>query len=259
MAADIKSMIMAGDWNAISEIDKFENKQKILPDLLIASKSSDSEVRYIAASGLLFLKDSSVTDAFVRLLSDHRQEIRATSLRGMQSRTDTKILPSLLPHLENEDPDVRGEIALLIGKYGNSTLLLALKKAIEKENNKQSFQMMIKAMARLGDTVAKYSICEQLSSKNSDVVLQGVKDLEYINDPALVIYLLPALKNTTDVYNLGIPDDPKGPFARICDISVTAASKLLGSDFPFPLNGRESFSDEEINIVINCITPKSRE
>jgi hypothetical protein len=246
MESDVKAMIRDGDWDALASIDRLSDKKSVLPDLFAASRSPDADIRYLAANGLEEINDPSVTDAFVRLLADPVEKVRLVSLRGLQSRTEKRIVPSLLPHLKNSDAYVRGEIALVLGKFGDAAVLQGIKNAVEKEKVPETRKKMQLASARLGDASEREKICEQLTMKNPDSVLQGVRDLDYIADPRLARHLLPAFGNTTNVYTLGIPDDPKGPFARICDIAVVTASHLLGSSFPIQINGRENFPDNEI-------------
>jgi HEAT repeat protein len=160
----------------------------VLPDLFAASRSPDADIRYLAANGLEEINDPSVTDAFVRLLADPVEKVRLVSLRGLQSRTEKRIVPSLLPHLKNSDAYVRGEIALVLGKFGDAAVLQGIKNAVEKEKVPETRKKMQLASARLGDASEREKICEQLTMKNPDSVLTSpIRGLRGICFPPLVI------------------------------------------------------------------------
>ncbi len=216
------------------------------PVLLELLESNDAEVRDIALSCLVLTGYDETALILARSLSDKDESVRIRALQSLRSRYDNSILRELTNNLTNQDSVVRGGVARLIGLIGDVKASKPLRKRLEDETDLLAGKQIRLALARLGDEDLKEEFASLLESGTTDGGrYQTIRDFEYINDPKLAKWLLPALSDTGDAYEIGHPAE-QPQFARVCDAAVTLIGKWFDKPFSFETDDLKTYSDEEI-------------
>ncbi len=215
------------------------------PVLLELLDNEDPEIRDIALSCLVLTKYDDIAEVLAGCLSDEDESVRIRALQSLRSRYTSSILPRLGENLVNKDPAIRGGVARLIGRIGDTSAMRPLYSRIEEETDVDASKQMKLALAKLGDADMKDEFASLLDTPTSDGRYQTIRDLKYIGDSKLARRLLPALSDTGNAYQIGHPDEPP-KYARVCDAAVNLIAKWFDRPFSFEVGDLKIYSEEEI-------------
>jgi hypothetical protein len=98
-------------------------------------------------------------------------------------------------------------------------------------------------IARLEDGPARQRVLERLQDPDPRIRYRAIGELEYVNQPALVVHLRPLLADEEVVENVGQEQWPV--WHRVCDRAVEAVATLCSGALTFPLGGR-TYTAEQI-------------
>ena len=240
---ELEKKILSKDWDAVVLVDAAEDKNEALPLLKKLCDNEDNDIRIITIECLLLLDAKEIPELLVRGLSDKNETIRETSMGGLYNKYDKSIIPQLLENLNNEDEGIRDGVAFIIGKIGDNSVMPTLEKSYEKESNPETKRSMMLALAKLGDNDKREEIVSQFDKEDSNIRLQAIEDLKYINDPDLSGRILPALDDMGKAYKINPIDNL---YSRVCDAAVNLIAFLHNDPFSFEAGSKKIYTKEEI-------------
>jgi len=234
--------VLAKDWEAMNLAEDIgDTAAPMLKELL---GNHDGEIRDLALGCLVLTGDQHLTKILAQALSDTDEDVRMRALLALESRFDHTILPELLANLENADADIRTGVASMIGNLRDSSAVAPLQHRLQQEDDDESARQMRLALAKLGDESLKQEFAGQLDGANSGLRFQGIRDLAYIDDKALAARLRPALRDRTNAFEIGDPDQPR--FGRVCDAAVMVLFRWYPQALAFVTEAPRNYTDDEI-------------
>ncbi len=246
---ELEQKILSKNWDALDIVDTASRPEESLDLLTELVGHEDPEVREIALNCVSMVRDARVPKMLAGSLSDKDDDIRLFALQSLQTAYDESILGDLIANLENEDAEIRGGVALLLGEIGNPEAVEPLKARLEPEENMEAERDMKLALARLGDAEMQGFFADQMDVPDSDTRLQGLEDLRYIQDKSLSYRIMPALDDTGDGYPVTPPGEPEAEYNRVCDVAINYIAELHDQPFSFEVRETKIYSDEEIEQV----------
>lgn len=197
--------------------------------------------------------DEAVTE-LVKGLEDPDINVRNKAVRLLHRIHSPAAIDGLKKALK-DSPDewVRGNAALILGKFDAADLLGVIKEQLEREPDLKAAGQMRLAIARLEAGEARQEVIQRLSHGNARERYDAIGDLEYLNKPELVSYLVPLFSDVAEVRNVGT--EPFPVWHRVCDRAVEAVERLLSVELPFSTGGR-NYSPEEIELVRQTVARK---
>lgn len=248
---ELKEKALQGDvMNSDPIWASIEHNSEAIALMFKLSENTKSSTRSIAISCLNDIEnDPKVIQKMLNVLTDPVEDIRHTAVTYLNFNNSVAIVPQLIPHLDNSDTIVRGEIALILGNIKDPQALLALKERSKKEPALSVQKNIMLARAKLGDKEMKEKIVKQLSINDSQIRFHTLEDLKYVDDKALAWYFLPALDDKGNTYM--ISDLGREPVKHmfVCDLASDMVAAWYPGAFSFQANEHRNFSKEEIEQV----------
>ncbi|HXB72165.1 MAG TPA: HEAT repeat domain-containing protein [Candidatus Acidoferrales bacterium] len=200
------------------------------PALLPLLNDQDSQVRQLAVTCLNAAGGPSARQGLLKALRDRTDTVRAVAARFLQGHFTVEDVPILHRELSgSSDEYVREQIALLLGILGTEVHFLETQ--IVKEKDEHARHAMSLALTRLGEAVHRQELIGRLQQNEPAERVSALRDLPYVSDRRLLVYVLPLLDDTRPGMNVG---PSHGRFMiRVCDVAVNVASELLGGPFPW--------------------------
>jgi HEAT repeats len=200
------------------------------PELERLLNDPDPQVRQLAVTCLNQAGGASAKEGLLIALHDRTDTVRAAAARFLQNHFAAADVPVLEHALsQSRDEFVREQIALLLGKVSADAPFLRGNMA--KEPDEHARHAMSLALARLGDPGQRHELLQRLGQDQPAERVGALRDLPYVNDRALLVYLVPLLDDMRPGLNVG---PSHGPFLlRVCDVAVNIANEMLGRPFPW--------------------------
>jgi hypothetical protein len=217
-----------------------------IPALTELLKNENPEIRELALNCVVLTNDDSVPSILVGCLGDGDSQVRTTALQSLRSRCSESILQGLIDNLTNPDTTVRAGVARYIGIIDNTKGVKPLRDRLAEETDPQVNESLKLALARLGNGEYEEEFASRITAPTSDGRYKALLDLEYINDKRLASSFIPALKDTTDAYDIAHPEAVVREFARVCDAAVNLIAKWYNNPFPFEIDEFRRYTDTEI-------------
>jgi HEAT repeat protein len=220
-----------------------------LPVLSELLSHKDPDVRNRAVDCVAEIDDDRVPSLLIKALDNSSDAVSLNAIRELSERSqlDLSHLSPLARHVTHRHPGVRQGVALLLGQFDNQAAVAPLSRQFGNEADPEARQCFRLALARLGDTKRKEEIVSGLTNPASEVRLQTLQDLEYVNDVGLSKHLLPLLDDQSQGYEIGDPDLPE--FARVCDAAVNLIGKWYGKALNIEWDDLKVYSDDELETV----------
>ena len=242
VAKDRSAIALAGELGA--------NAEGVLEKL---ATNPDAEVRELDMKAINAAGGPSRNRMLIAALGDADVNVRSEAMRGLEKWADeTDVMALQMQLAGNADPYIRGEVALVLGrimKRGDTTFL---ERRRELEKDGDANHKIVLALARLGDGGARAIQRKKLASGDPEVRLEAVREYEYINDPAALVDLKPALGDVTDVFNIN-PPHAKPRMMRLCDVAVNVVAKVGKVKLSFDGTERKRFEAEQIAEVVRVV------
>ena len=245
---ELKEKALQGDvMNSDPIWASIEHNSEAIALMFKLSENTKSSTRSIAISCLNDIEnDPKVIQKMLNVLTDPVEDIRHTAVTYLNFNNSVAIVPQLIPHLDNSDTIVRGEIALILGNIKDPQALLALKERSKKEPALSVQKNIMLARAKLGDREMKENITKQLSINDSKIRFQALEDLKYIDDKTLAYYFLPALNDKGNTYQLSNPGKIPIRYMLVCDLAINMIAAWYPGIFSFKVDDYTNYSQEEI-------------
>jgi HEAT repeat protein len=173
---------------------------------------------------------ASAKEGLLKALHDRTDTVRAAAARFLQDHFAAADVPALEGELsQSRDAFVREQIALLLGKVSADAPFL--RGSMAREPDEHARHAMSLALARLGDAGQLQELLQRLEQDQPAERVSALRDLPYVNDRRLLVYLVPLLDDTRPGLNVG---PSHGHFMlRVCDVAVNIANEMLGGPFPW--------------------------
>lgn len=243
------------DWDVL---DAMRNAG---PDTIEAlerlADSSDQEVRELVLWCFDEVGGEKARSVFLRALHDKNEDIRDRAIAFLHHHHGVSDLPILLREVGRHSDDyIREQAALIVGKIGESSSILALQRTDGPTQHRQVSRAIQLAMARLGDEQSRAVFFKDLESSQVKTLLQALKDFEYIRAPREAHRLAPALDDTRDAVNVGPSHQPY--VIRVCDVTVNALDIVLRHPFPFQAGESRRYLNEELQVARELLRTRPR-
>jgi HEAT repeat protein len=193
-------------------------------DLAQQLASSDEETRLRAAESLAQEDGESPGQPLVTAIGDHSWRVRRVAVTGLARRaapeavaallqmiredprhlsvlnsalqvlamTEVDILSPLIEFLQDSDPDLRMQAALVLGEQGKQEGIPALLEALEDSDNNVRYHA-IEALGKLRASVAAPALLRIAESRDFFLAFPAIDALRQIGDETVVPHLAPLL------------------------------------------------------------------
>lgn len=188
----------------------------------------DAEVREITLACINEVGGPDRNMQFIRALEDDELGVQLEARRFLERSADASVIEPLLHQVgAHEDEQLRGELALIIGRIDDDSAAAELSRLAEQEQHPVARDKIVLALARLEDEDARKEVRGGLTSGDPEVRFQTVMKYAYMDDPSVLGDLLELLEDEADVVNTA-PSHAKPYYLRICDIVVNVATQVAG-------------------------------
>lgn len=219
--------------------------------LIPLTENSDPIVREIALRCLNESGGPGIAKVFAKALFDEAPTTRMAALAGLQRHYESSAYPQVLAAYDkSEDPSLRQQLALLIGKVPEGQPS-DLRQRYAQEKDSLAREGIITALARLGDAQARNEFDMRLRNSRDRERKRFLEYAEYISQTWVVAALAAVLNDKTPILRIGVDGLPGAvpEYLRACDIAVNLIAKISGATFSFPVNGRTNYSDAQLQEV----------
>lgn len=246
---DLKNMVLEDNWDAADLAE--ELGAEAVPTLTDLMQNKNPEIRSLALNCLDLTGDESALPIIVESLKDPDDNVRSTAMQALEARYDKTVQKQMVENLNNPDPAIRGGVALLLGNLGGEKTSQPLHDRLEKETDADAGRDIRLSLAKLGDDKYKEEFASNLDIPDSKVRYKAIEDLRYIGDKNLAKYLLPALSDTGEVFNIGDKDRPV--YGRVCDAAIMLLGEWFEKPFSYEVVDYRRYTDEEIEEAVKFL------
>lgn len=162
---------------ALSAVDP--SGREAVPLLRTGLQSPDLVVTRNAAVALAFLGQPEAVPELLRGLTDpdpFRRWEAVFSLRGVGNLQVVKALIPLLDERGEPDQGVRGEVALVLGRFGEKSAISALLKALRRDSSPEVRWRAALALSQLADASVVGEMEQALSTEQNTTVRKQLED-----------------------------------------------------------------------------------
>lgn len=175
--------------------------QNAVKDLLNALRDVDWWVKVRAADALGAIGGPKVFDAVIALIKDKDEFLRRTAVEILNTSKDPRAVDRLIEALRDEDWWVRERAVDALAAIGDARAVPHLVAMLEE--NPEAGQVVIRALATLGDKTAVAPLLKQLDNTNNSLRKEALKALESLTDDSNAKTVQEA---TTQLINTGNQD-----------------------------------------------------
>ena len=154
--------------------------QNAVKDLLNALRDVDWWVKVRAADALGAIGGPKVFDAVLALIKDKDEFLRRTAVEILNTSKDSRAVDRLIEALRDEDWWVRERAVDALAAIGDTRAVPHLVAMMEE--NPEAGQVVIRALATLGDKAAVAPLLKQLDNTNNALRKEALKALEGLTD-----------------------------------------------------------------------------
>lgn len=154
--------------------------QNAVKDLLNALRDVDWWVKVRAADALGAIGGPKVFDAVIALIKDKDEFLRRTAVEILNTSKDPRAVDRLIEALRDEDWWVRERAVDALAAIGDARAVPHLVEMMEE--NPEAGQVVIRALATLGDKQAIAPLLKQLDNTNNSLRKEALKALESLTD-----------------------------------------------------------------------------
>jgi eukaryotic-like serine/threonine-protein kinase len=154
--------------------------QNAVKDLLNALRDVDWWVKVRAADALGAIGGPKVFDAVIALIKDKDEFLRRTAVEILNTSKDPRAVDRLIEALRDEDWWVRERAVDALAAIGDARAVPHLVAMMEE--NPEAGQVVIRALATLGDKAAVAPLLKQLDNTNNALRKEALQALESLTD-----------------------------------------------------------------------------
>ncbi len=158
--------------------------QNAVKDLLNALRDVDWWVKVRAADALGAIGGPKVFDAILALITDKDEFLRRTAVEILNTSKDPRAVDRLIEALRDEDWWVRERAVDALAAIGDNRAVPYLITMMEE--NPEAGQVVIRALATLGDKQAVTPLLKQLDNTNTSLRKEALRALETLTDDSNV-------------------------------------------------------------------------
>jgi len=232
LAASLRNADPAARLRAIAEIEIAEPLDGLGPlgDVL---GDEDWRVRRAAVHALAARADPHLVEAIVSALrNDHRNFSVLSSALQLLTLTGIDVTASLVGLLRDPDPDLRLQVALVLGQQTGPDAVDALLRALDDPDVNVRFHV-IEALGKLSPPAAVEPLAAIAQGHDFFLAFPALEALARINDPSVVPRLLPLLGDemlgaqTADALAEIGDEDTVAPLVRALDRDGAAVANIV--------------------------------
>ncbi len=243
--SDVAEHVKQKDWNLLMHAGLIGPDSG--PTLIPLLENPDSQVRELAVACLAAAGGVPARHGLLKALRDRVETVRAAAARNLAEHYQTEDLPKIESELTSSaDPYVREQLSLLLGKSGRTAEIALLTQRFSGERDEHARHAYSIAMARLGDQGRRHEWMAHLTAEPPSERVAALRDLPYLNDKSLLVYILPLLDDVRPGLTVGPSFQPHQ--IRVCDVAVNQINEMLGKPFPFA-DPFKKYSPQEIALV----------
>jgi HEAT repeat protein len=232
------------DWTVVPDVK--HATEPVASGLARLAGAEDRRVRELALVCLDEIGGAQARGAFLQALYDPAENIRDRGVGFLHHHHAPADLPALYRALaESPDLFVREQVALIIGEIGDGAAIPELKRQLQDATASGLRAHLELALARLGDRDSQERVLGRLERPGIPERKEGLRDFEYMNEPAHAARLLPLLDDRREA-DVVVPE-PVPLVLRVCDLAVLTVERVLRRPLPFPTDAPRQFSDEELH------------
>jgi HEAT repeat protein len=211
-------------------LSKIGDSRAVVP-LIETLNDKDPDVRKNVVNALEILNDARAIAPLIISLNDPFHDVREEAAKALV-QIDAPILDSLIPALKDKNPNVRAEIAKILGKKRDPRAVAPLLELLKGDEQRVHLEV-INALGIIADQRAVAPLLLELHHKERDIRIYAVEALGQIGDARAIEPLLPLLQdrepdvrrkvaeslaklNATDIINARIAELEKkeSPYAQ---------------------------------------------
>ncbi len=251
-------LIRDTDYSAI--LKAREVRITAVADLQILARDEDAEVRELALRCLIESSNPEIPLILAEALFDEDVQVQAVALKGLHRRPDPSVRPALMQVLyRSEDPYVKQQVALIIGRMGAAAHPDELSMHCQTERDPQVREGCMVAMARLGEPAAREAFIERLQASAHRERARFLDYCSYIGAPWVLPPLIPLLDDETPMVRIGVDALPRAVhYLRACDLVVELVVALSGQPFSFAIGGPTHYDHPQREEVRHYLKTLSR-
>jgi len=209
------------------------------------------EVRLLAIYCIAETGQARAADALIPMTLDTNPQIAVAAAQRVHLLSTAQSVPAILRVLPDcEEPLVRRELALALGKVAGPGKIPEMREQLARETSQLAYQGMLAALARLGDDESRKTFAHGLHDTEGMARKSWLDLVEEIGQPWLIAPLAGALGDPAPIIRIGVDALPDFPDAlRACDLAVNLIAKIAARSFSFEMTDAKNYSAEELDEV----------
>lgn len=216
--------------------------------------NEDAKVRRIALYCLNETGGPSAIKTFIDSLMDKDPQVRGTALSGINNHLPSQEYYNAIIEVydKSDDPYVRQQVALIIGRMNVINSVQDIKRRYEKERDPLAQEGCIVALAKLGDISAQEEFIKRLNASSNRVRLRFLEEYcPYINSKWLLKPLSAILEDKSPLLYVGLEGNAPETIQdlRACDLAVNLIANISMHKFSFEINRSTNYNDAQISEV----------
>ncbi len=243
-ANELVQRIRRKDWNVVEPPNRIPpNAAPAIAPLLT---DQDQDVRELAVAAIDKTTGPEAKQGLFKALADRNEVVRGAAARNLEHHCNAGDVDALVAQFRvHKDEYVREQLALLLGKLGQSSAMRPLQEGFKKEEWPHAKQAISLALVRLGDPNHRQAYIARLAQPDPKERVAALQDLLYIQDKTLAKQVKPLLDDERDGKNVG---PSHGPYwIRVCDVAINVLDTVLGHPFRFQVRGVKRYSEQELS------------
>jgi len=242
-APQIVESIKQKNWTFTEQ--PFQIDPDAAPAFIALCDDPDPEIRELNLFALNAIPGKKTRNCVLQALHDEDINVRSTASRFLSSNYSKADLKVLFQELSsNSDEMVRENVALTIGKIGESFAKSRVEKQAAIETDADAAHAIHLALVRLHDEDNRERYLERLRDPDPEQRVAAIQDFEYIEDRAFLKDIAPLLHDEQPGLDVG-PSNQR-ILIRVCDVTVNVLDKVLDHPFGFEVDEFRKYGPEEL-------------
>jgi hypothetical protein len=229
-----------------------------LPVLAPLVASEDPVAREIAAHCLRAIDDPGAREAVLPAVLDQDIAVRGAALWAIDVAPDAALVPWLfLAYDLSPHADVRGRIAIVLGRGAREVPIECLHLRCERETSPEAAAGLLEALARAGDAGARAEFGRLVAEARGRALDRLLRRCEEIAERWLLAPLAAVLADRTPLRYVGADGRPcKVWDMRACDIALNLIAKIGDAALGFETGGIANYTADQIESARRFADPQ---